>query len=178
MSTPMRDPRALTALTLAVVSFFVAAGSLRRALEVEPLPAALTPLEEDSGAAVIPRPAYPSESLALAVAANPFHPDRAAAPGYLLPGEAAALAAKEAPRDGDAYTPAPPPPPVLRLVGTLLAPGGRDVAVLQESGSPARMVRVGERLGTHTLMRVESGRAVLRSAAGETLELRVARPGS
>lgn len=178
MSVPLRDPRVAGALAAAAISLFVAAGSLRRALEVEPLPAARPPAEADSAAAVAARLVYPAEYLAVAVAADPFRPDRTPAPGYILPGEAAAMAAAEAQAPPAELEPAPPPAPVLRLVGTMLAPGGRGVALLQESGTPARMVRVGERMGTHTLMRVEPGRAVLRSADGETLELRVARPGS
>lgn len=178
MNVPLGDGRVRAALVAVAVSLFVAGGSLRRALEVDPLPAAQPPAGADSVASVGARMIYPAEYLVTAVAADPFRPDRTAGPLYVLPGEAAALAAAEAAAPAAEIAPPPPPTAVIRLVGTMLAPGGRAVAVLQESGTPARMVRVGERMGTHTLMRVEPGRAVLRSAAGETLELRVARPGS
>jgi hypothetical protein len=174
----LRDGRVQAALAAAALALVIAGGSLRRALEVDPLPAARAPAEGDSVAAVLERVPYPAEYLTVAVAADPFRPDRAPAPVYVLPGEAAALAAAAA----QAPLPQVEAPvrmaPTFRLLGTMLTPGGRPVALLEESGIPARMVRVGERIGTHTLTRVEPGRAVLRSAAGETLELRVVRPGS
>ncbi|HEX6369721.1 MAG TPA: hypothetical protein VF006_12450 [Longimicrobium sp.] len=178
MTAPLRDGRVQAALAAAALALVIAGGALRRALEVEPLPAARAPAEADTVAAVTARLVYPAEYLTVAVSADPFRPERAPAPSYVLPGEAAALAAAEAQAPAPAYEAPLPPAPALRLLGTMLTPGGRPVALLEESGVPARMVRLGERIGTHTLTRVEPGRAVLRSAAGETLELRVARPGS
>jgi hypothetical protein len=59
----------------------------------------------------------------------------------------------------------------------MIFPDGRVAAVCRVGSEPARMVRVGERIGAYTLARVEPGRAILTGPGGR-LELSVPKPGA
>jgi hypothetical protein len=165
---------ALAGLVCAALLMFV---SLKRALEISPLPAARPTPASAAAERAAARADYPIEYLTLAVARDPFTPERRPRGIYFPPGtgpspDTAAPAMASAP---EPYAPAAP---AIRLVGTMLAPNGRSVALLEGAGQPARIVRVGERVGDHTLTRVEPGRAVLVSSGGERLELKLSQPGT
>jgi hypothetical protein len=99
------------------------------------------------------------EALQLAAERDPFAPERGAAPDTV-------------PTVVDE-----PAPQVSRVevLGTVVLAEDRGVAMLREEGAAARLVRVGQALGTWTLKRVEPGRAHLQSADGETLVIPVSR---
>lgn len=170
-----RAPVRLAAAGL-LASLLVAGWSAHRALTLEPLPAAKGGAPLPTVPQVVPRGEYPSEYLLAAVEADPFHPERRRpSRRFRLPGEEAVEPA--APGD-----PLPPPPPeptaVMRLSGTMLLPDGRAYALLQWGGEPPRLVRTGERVGEHTLSRVESGHVILTSRGGGRTVLRVSDPGT
>jgi hypothetical protein len=177
MNGILAHPRVRLALAGLVVAALLAIVSVRRALEISPLPAARptptsAPPEQASA-----RAQYPIEYLSLAVARDPFTPERRPRGIYFPPGmepapDTAPPALAAAP---EPYAPAAL---AIRLVGTMLAPNGHAVALLEGAGQPARIVRVGERVGDHTLTRVEPGRAVLVSSGGERLELKLSQPGT
>jgi hypothetical protein len=75
-----------------------------------------------------------------------------------------------------AATPVIEPTPV-RLLGTVMR-GGSGFAVCQLASDPPRTVRVGETLGELTLITLDQGRAVFRSANGTRVELSLTPPGT
>lgn len=138
-----------------------------RAAELEPLPGPAKPAEVQRAALVSPRKVYPADVVVAAALEDPFRP---------APAEVPIAAAA-----GAGLPPVPPPSEpaagAIRLVGTMLFPDGRAAAVCRLGSEPARMVRVGERIGAYTLARVEPGRAVLTGPGGR-LELSVPKPGA
>ena len=146
-------------------SAVLAAWSAARAFELEPLPGPAESRPVQGTSLVEPRRGYPSEVVVAAALEDPFR----AAP-VPVPVEGAAPLPS-------AMTPAAPDPGAVRLVGTMLFPDGRAAAVCRVGSEPARMVRVGERVGAYTLARVEPGRAILTGPRGR-LELSVPKPGA
>jgi hypothetical protein len=67
--------------------------------------------------------------------------------------------------------------PTLRLVGTAVLSGGKAFAICQWGDEPAKVVRIGERIGNMTLRTVQPGRAVFASNKGKSIELRVRTEG-
>lgn len=177
MTDAFRDRRVQAALFALVISAILAGAAFRRAVRLEPLPPSRAAAGGDSIVPVPPRSPYPPEYLVEAVRSDPFSPGRTPHTAFVLPGEAAAPSVPQGETVPDPYA-AAPSSPMVRLVGTMVMPGGRAVALLEDAGAPARIVRVGERIGSRTLSHVEPGRAVLVSAGGERLELRVSRPGT
>lgn len=116
-------------------------------------------------------PVYSLERLGMAVAKDPFHPERRApSVAFRIPGEIAVrpLAASE-PRDSGNG---------LQLVGTAVGSDGRSVAMCQWTGGGPRLVRVGEQVLGLTLARVRPGLAEFTTESGTTVVLRVPRAGS
>lgn len=170
----MRRPDLLrTGRGAAAVAALLAAAALLgaaawRAARLEPLPGpeastpaprlvALAPPVDDSGGAR-------DEELDN----DPFDPDRQL-PQTADDADASANAADTAP---------PVAPPMIRLLGTVIRADGRSFAVYQLPSEPPRMIRVGERIGTLTLVAVEPGRAVFRAAGGDRVELHLATTGT
>lgn len=171
-----RAPAVRAASAALAAALLLCGWAARRAATLEPLPAAKPVAPAAAPALVRPRAEYPAEYLLVALRGDPFRPERqASATRFALPGERAAEAAAALPSDPVF---APPPPPEVRLTGTMMVPGGRPIALLAMGGEPARIVRAGEKIGPYTLSRVEPGRAVLAGPDGARLELRVSRPGS
>ena len=137
-----------------------------RAGQLDALPVAIGGSLEESA-----RPtARVSEAVDItpAVELDPFRPDRMRPPArYAVPGDA------------------PPPveeaaqatPSAITLVGTVTAPGDGSFAMGGIAGGAPRVIRVGQVVGDLTLKKVERGKAVFRSAAGEVVELTVPRAG-
>jgi hypothetical protein len=177
MNGILAHPRVRLAAAGVACAALLMFAALKKALEISPLPAAKpTPVAAAPPTAPA-RAEYPIEYLMVAVGRDPFSPERRPSALYVPPGteplpDTAFAAAAPLP---EPYVPAAP---ALRLVGTMLAPGGRAVALLEGGGQPARIVRVGERIGDHTLTLVEPGRAVLRSSSGKRLELKLSQPGT
>lgn len=177
MNGVLAHPRVRLALAGVTCAALLAFAALKKALEVSPLPAAKPAPVAAAPPTAPARAEYPIEYLMVAVGRDPFSPERRPSALYFPPGtgpQADTSFAAAAPLP-EPYAPAAPS---IRLVGTLLAPGGRAVALLEGDGQPARIVRVGERMGDHTLTLVEPGRAVLRSSSGERLELKLSQPGT
>lgn len=162
----------LCALFLAATSAVAFLASAVRAVRIEPMIAVMPPLSRpgtNSSAASLAPP--PSNVLA-AVAHDAFLPERIPMPTRYLP---------RAPGSADsaeALTTARPPQGELVLIGVALLPEGRAVALCRWGTEPARLVRLGERIGDFRLSRVESGRAVFRAGDGRSFELAVRKAGS
>ena len=176
MNGILAHPRVRLAAAGVACAALLMLAALRKAVEISPLPAAKPTPAAAAPPTAPARAEYPIEYLMVAVGRDPFSPERRPSGIYFPPGTEppadTALAAAPLP---EPYAPAAP---AIRLVGTMLAPGGRAVALLEGGGQPARIVRVGERIGDHTLTLVEPGRAVLRSSSGDRLELKLSQPGT
>ena len=77
-----------------------------------------------------------------------------------------------------AAPPAVPAPEVIRLVGTVVQPGGASFVLCQLGTSAARVVRVGQTVGAYQLRSIAQGLAVFVASDGQRLELRVPKTGS
>lgn len=154
------------AASVLAVAALLATWSGWRALTIEPV---IPPASGSSAAALpdlTPRPATPANLLRVAVAADPFRPDREpASVAFRMPGETATA------------SPAAPPAQLF-LVGTAMLPDGKSFAMCRVGDEQAKVVRLGDRIGTYTLRSVEQGRAVFQTAQGSTLEVRVPKAGS
>jgi hypothetical protein len=67
--------------------------------------------------------------------------------------------------------------PQLRLSGTVIAAEGQSFAMCQLDAEPAKIVYVGERIGTFTLRSVSQGSAVFTDESGKRVVLRVPNGG-
>ena len=106
------------------------------------------------------------DHLTLAVNQDPFHPERRRPSiAFRLPGEELPPTAATA----------PPGQVDLRLIGTAVRQGGGGFVMCKWGDESPRIVRLGERTRHLTLKRVEQGRAVFVSTAGERVELRVSK---
>lgn len=137
-----------------------------RAVELDSLPAVrrATPMS----AQVLPARSTNVVDIAPAVELDPFRADRQKPLArYALPGDA------PAPNE----QPPANPPASVSLLGTVMSLDGSSFAMVGMTGSPPRVMRVGQTIGNLTLRTIEQGRAVFRSATGETVEVRVSRGG-
>jgi len=137
------------------------AASLVRAVVPPHVPVVERTTMESNETAGTPGPGLNEEALRLAAERNPFFADR---------GAVSPIEAKEE------VAPVPAPEPV-QLLGTVVLAEKNALAMLQQQGSPARLVRVGHTFGPWTLERVEPGRVLLRGADGVELAVLVSRPG-
>jgi hypothetical protein len=67
--------------------------------------------------------------------------------------------------------------PQLQLSGTVVAADGRSFAMCQLGAEPAKIVYVGQRIGTFTLRGVSQGNAVFTDESGKRVVLRVPNGG-
>jgi hypothetical protein len=143
---------ALGALAGAALLLFSAYAEARRVEPLPPRPAARRAAAMPEGR---PRAAAGSDAAILAaVARDPFRPERTRAAGrYRMPGEAVPSVP---------MAPVAPPAPVwnLRLLGTVVLPGGGLAAIAGQTGE-SRVVRVGQEIDGFRLVRVTPGKARL-----------------
>jgi hypothetical protein len=164
-----RLPRGLplvadAALAAATLLFGVALWSALRIEPVSPLaPAVQAGTLTLAGSARDPASAAAASPHALA--SDPFSPGR-----RLRPDPSATITVTQA------ATPVVAPPTV-RLLGTVMR-GDSGFAVCQVASDPPRTVRVGETLGELTLITLDQGRAIFRSANGTRVELSLTPPGT
>jgi len=167
----LRAGRPLAAAVALAASVAGAALALWGAVQLDPLPAAAAP-------APVPELSAPLDSAAAAWRAgepagadaldnDPFDPDRQLPQAY--------AAADPAP---DAAAPPPVPAAAVRLLGTVVLARGRSFAVYQLPSQAPQTVRVGECIGTLTLVAVEPGRAIFRAADGARVELHLPKAGA
>lgn len=137
-----------------------------QAMVLDPLPVSRAPAAASTSIQATSSPA--GVDVTPAVELDPFRPDRRRPPArYAVPGDAppvleTAPAAK---------------PGAVALVGTVMSLDGSSFAMVAIDGSPPRVVREGQTVGELTLKRVEQGKAVFRSAAGDLVELTVPKAG-
>lgn len=103
----------------------------------------------------------------VAIESNPFRPERA-------PAEVAF----RLPSDQPATTAASKTELPIILVGTAVLPDDGSFAMCRVGGEPARVVRIGDRIGEYTLRRVNQGLAQFESAQGRMIEISVPKAGS
>lgn len=164
-------PGVIVALAFLVLSAGATLGALYRALRGHPLPVPQAPPEDlrSSTAGGNPEPAHQAGAAALAVAHDPFRPDRKPAPErFRLPGEGVPV-----PKPAAALAAASP----VTLIGTAVI-GDGGFAMCQRGVEPPKLVRVGDSYGDLLLRAVHPGRAVFRAKDGTTMELRVAKAGA
>jgi hypothetical protein len=103
-----------------------------------------------------------------AVELDPFRPDRRRPPArYAVPGDVPPAVENAPPAKQSA----------VALVGTVMSLDGSSFAMVAIDGSPPRVVREGQTVGELTLKKVQQGKAVFRSAAGDLVELTVPKAG-
>jgi hypothetical protein len=164
----LQRPLALASLALSAACV-VALWSMTRAV-------ADPPIERSGRGAGVPAapsieevPGVPATLIARTVDRDLFHPERR------RPRTPFRLPAEEAAARISAATPVPVAP--LRLLGTVITPGADAFAMGQLGNDAPRVVRVGDKLGSYTLRRIEPGRAVFIAPNGETMDLRVPKAG-
>jgi hypothetical protein len=122
-------------------------------------------------ALVLPAPAaeVSASRLTAAVAKDPFHVARRR-PGvrFRLPGEALPDGVPATAEAGGQ----------VQLIGTAVLPQGHGFAMCKWGAEPARLVRVGERVGDLTLRFVGRGRATFVNREGRSMEVRVPKAGT
>ena len=164
--------RALTAVATLVLAAAAASVALVRASRLDPLPPAVPvapSLLPDGGlwsrgaGDGPPGPGAPTVDVELDN--DPFDPERR------LPGDYEVVE----------YVAAEPPPmaaELVRLLGTVVLPNGGGFAVYQLPSEIPRTVRIGETVGTMTLVGVSPGQAVFRARDGSRVELHLSTPGT
>lgn len=70
------------------------------------------------------------------------------------------------------------PPEAVRLLGTVIRPGGKSFVVYQLPSEVPKTLRLGESVGGMTLVDVAPGRATFRTQRGARVELSLAKAGS
>jgi hypothetical protein len=164
----------LAALGLLAVSAMAAGWTLYRALDAKQLPVVRASADGAHVAASGQRRVDSSESFAAAIEADPFHPERRRpSVRFRLPGEPVAH-----PTGQGQLSPQTLPASVIRLIGTIVVPGGTSFVVCQAGAGAPKLLHVGERIEGLTLRRVEQGRAIFVSTSGEKVDLRTARAGA
>lgn len=151
------------ALGASALVFALALWSALRLADPKPRRADARELATAFGAVALPS-AIDAAAARVALASDPFDPDRAA------PGEEVADAGvahdAAAPRDSAV---------AVRLLGTVVR-GNGGFAVLQIASEAPRIVRVGERIGDLTLLTLMQGRVAFRSDKGSRVELTLSKP--
>lgn len=137
---------ALVALVAAAALCVAAVRVARRGTVVSPV---LPDGAQLAVSAVVPEGVDTTVDLEASAATDPFSPDRGAPAGD----------------DGASDDAAAPGAAAVRLLGTVVLPGG-GIAICQLPGSAPRLVHVGERIGDLTLTGVRQGEASFRRGAG------------
>lgn len=118
-----------------------------------------------------PAPRYGLDRVLIAVAKDPFHPERRR-PGarFELPAvRTAASARRETSQAAETS---------LRLVGTAVSGSDGGFAMCSWQGGNPKIVRIGERVGDLTLRRVLPGAAEFITSAGGTITVHVNKAGA
>lgn len=157
-----RDILASRQFRIAAVVLFTAiiivGWSLSRALRMAEVPTVPPPQFATADALNAPERGSGADVRAI-VALNVFSPERSApSRRYRLSGYA-----EEAPQAA-----APPQPVVL---GTAVSTPERSFAICRVGDTPARVVRVGDRVGAFTVTSIERGRVVFTTPSGERLAI-------
>ena len=157
----------LVATTALVAATLLFGAALWSALGIEPLPS-ITPSTTDAtltlaGASRDAMSVTPARSRTLA--SDPFSPGRRL---HVEPREMKTVSRAAMPMVQ---------PVTVRLLGTVMH-GGSGFAVCQLASDPPRTVRIGETLGELTLITIDQGRAIFRSANGTRVELSLTPPGT
>ncbi|MBC8086360.1 MAG: hypothetical protein H7Z40_03785 [Phycisphaerae bacterium] len=146
---PMRA--AIAAVALSVVLMLYA---LSRAVQITDVPAGVLPVLPNTAALVAPPPPTAINIVAV-VNRDVFDPARSAPTNrYLLASE---ISEPEAPAAAL---------PRLVVLGIGLASGGRSFATCQVGAEPARIVRVGDKIGPYTIKAIESKRVTIMLPTG------------
>ncbi|HEU5186688.1 MAG TPA: hypothetical protein VFU01_19100 [Gemmatimonadaceae bacterium] len=170
MSRPFSMPTGLSLAALVAFSSatLVAGIATWRAVRLDPLPTA-------DGSPVAVR-AETLESMAIArsprgdvrpIDNDPFSADRQ------LPAARARAVESYASAGAIAV-----PPEAVRLLGTVIRPGGKSFVVYQLPSEVPKTLRLGETVGGMTLADVAPGRATFRTQRGARVELSLAKAGS
>lgn len=169
---PLPPGRTLATVATLFLAASAASIALVRASRLDPLPAAVPAASAprphagqwsgDFGDAP-PGPRAPTVDVELDN--DPFDPERR------LPGdyEVVEYVAAEPPAMGAE---------LVRLLGTVVLPDGGGFAVYQLPSEVPRTVRIGETIGTMTLVGVSPGQAVFRARDGSRVELHLTTPGT
>jgi hypothetical protein len=147
--------RVLAGLSMAF-AIAVLAGSVYRS--TLPLSSPPAEMREPAATRTAGNAGLSEEALLLISERNPFAPGR---------GEASDSSGKDADVEIVADAPA------ITVLGTVVLADDRGLAMLQENGAPARLVRTGERFASFTLLRVEPGHAIVRAVDGISRSLPV-----
>ncbi len=169
LTLPMRA--SLIASIGVICSAGLALWSFQEAIALDPLPV------PDSTSATIgmprsvERPSHSIRSVLAAAEKDPFRPERnRSSARFRLPEERLV----QVPQPAEAAV----APAAVRLLGTMVLPEGKSVALCQWGSDSPRLVRIGEMIGDLTLKRVEQGKAVFASAQGATVEVFVPKQGT
>lgn len=152
------------AIAALALSLAAALWTLGHAIRIEPVPEAPAPEFSMSGA-LATTPVTPPISVAAAVDADPFAPDRNAPEArYRAPSEESEeTAAKVAPVE-----------PVV--LGTAASDGERGFATVQLGDGAATIVRVGDKIGDYTVKSIERGHVVFTTPSGKKLDIPELKP--
>jgi hypothetical protein len=146
------------------ISAIVALWTLVHAIRIEQVPEGPAPQFSVGGALTAPAQS-PSISVAAAVDADPFAPDRnAPETRYRAPSEESEeTAAKSAPVE-----------PVV--LGTGASDPAHGFATVQLGDGPASIVRVGDKIGEYTVKSIERGHVVFTTPSGKKLDIPELKP--
>lgn len=150
-----------------VVAAIVAATAAIGAWRLEPLPTGVAHpavLPED----VTPSPSASSAQFVVLLESDPFHPERRR-PDVRF-GAAPIDAAIEPVSERSA--------PTVQLLGTVVLPQQRSLAMCRVGNERARLLRVGDTLSSMKLAEIGQGRAVFVGSRGERLDLTVRKGGT
>ncbi len=146
------------------------ANTFWQALVLEPPPrppASAPPVDQ---VRIVVRGGTPVELRALAVEADPFHPERRRPTvPFRFPGEG--VEEEAMPIVMEQIAP-------VRLIGTAVLPEGKGFAMCEIPGQAPKVVRIGETAAGLTLREVEPGRAIFITAGGESIVLEVQKAGT
>ena len=153
----------IVALAASALVFALALWGALHLADARPRPTGSRELTTAFGAVALPS-SFDSSVARVALASDPFDPDRAAPREDVADAEVAHDAA--APRDSTG---------VVRLLGTVVR-GNGGFAVCQIASEAPRIVHVGERIGALTLTTLMQGRVAFRSDKGSRVELTLSKP--
>lgn len=162
-STAIRTAQIACAVAFAILLWAVLTASRVPVGDAPPAPTTAAVHADSAGAAVS------DADIARAVATDLFADDRAAPSVRYRVG---AIESKPA-----AFVAPIVVAPQLKLAGTVIAADGHSFAMCQLGAEPAKIVYVGQRIGTFTLRDVSQGSAVFTDDSGKRVVLRVPNGG-
>jgi hypothetical protein len=154
---------------LGVAVMLVAGASWRATHQTLPAVADSDPITTRAGTSPV-APSYGLDRLMIALEKDPFHPERRRpARRFQLPQDQATLAARRLEEQTTAVS--------LRLIGTAVRGDGGGFAMCAWQGGSARIVRIGDHVGTWTLTKVTPGAAEFATPGGSVV-VHVAKAGT